>query len=164
MESKTIYFISGLGADERAFERINEFADYQKVYLNGIPFVKGEGLKKYTTRLISNHNIGVNDVLIGLSFGGLVAQQIAALTPINTVVLISSFRSDLDLKPLWQSLLKFRVYYLMPPFRIALMSKVVRKWFNVRTKEGIVSIEVMVSESDLKMVKWSMEEMRKAKQ
>ncbi|MCH7534361.1 MAG: alpha/beta hydrolase [Bacteroidetes bacterium] len=163
MEGRTIYFISGLGADERAFDRLDDFDGWEKVFLKWIPNESGEDIAHYAKRLLGNHHVKSTDVIIGLSFGGLLALGIAKRNHVKSVILISSLRSVKDLKPLWRFMLMTRSYHFIPSFKIAFISKMIRNWFNVRSNQGIKTLEAMVKDSDPKLVKWSIEQIRRAK-
>jgi len=159
---KKIFFISGLGADKRAFNRIEEFNGYEKIFIDWEPNQKSESLQVYSQRLFSGTNISDEDILIGLSFGGLIAQEIAYLLSIKKVLLISSFRDANDLKPLLKKLLNLRFHYLIPNFRISFFSVIIRNWFNVNSSEGKNILNQMVDSTNPILMKWSMEKIRES--
>ena len=64
---------------------------------------KDESLESYAKRIISKYNITNQDLVVGLSFGGLIAQQIAELIGSKQVILISSFRTKESPRILRQS-------------------------------------------------------------
>jgi len=94
-----IHFISGLGADERVF---------QFLHLNGFEqhFVKWESpfhhesLQSYCKRLIIQLDLTNDVVLIGVSFGGIIAQEIAKLILVKKVIIVSSIKSPSEFD--WQ--------------------------------------------------------------
>lgn len=159
---KKIFFISGLGADRRAFDLIEEFPEYQKVFIDWIPNTKNENLTSYSKRIVNGISFSEQDTIIGLSFGGLIAQQIAKMHPIDKIILVSSFRDKKDLKPILQTLLNLRLYYLIPNFRISFLSKLIRSWFNVRSKSGQHLLDQMVNQMSPKFMKWAMEKIRES--
>ena len=46
---KKLYLISGLGADKRAFEKIQEINGYQYVFIDWIPNLPNESFKSYVS-------------------------------------------------------------------------------------------------------------------
>ena len=86
-------------------------------FLDWIPNLPEETFSNYITRLLANHKAGENDVVIGLSFGGLAAIEIAKQTPIKKVILLSSFKDKSGLKPHLQFLLSLRLYHIIPNFK-----------------------------------------------
>lgn len=89
------YFISGLGADKKAFQNIRLSPDYEPVFLDWIAPEKNESLAHYSSRfseLIKNNE---DFVLIGLSFGGMIASEIARIKkPLKTIIISSLATAD----------------------------------------------------------------------
>ena len=95
---KTIYCISGLGADEKAFSRLS-IEGYQLQIINWLKPLSNETLQQYATRM--REPIKENDpILIGLSFGGIMCTEIAKQIPVQKIIIISSIKSSNEM-PLW---------------------------------------------------------------
>lgn len=92
---KTIYLFSGLGADYRAFQnlKLNGFVIQHITW--EIP-LQNESLIAYAQRLIPQITAKY-PVFIGLSFGGIVATEVAKLIPVEKLILISSVATRNDL-------------------------------------------------------------------
>lgn len=95
------YCISGLGADFRLFSRLN----LPHISLHDLPWMTnqpGEAIAHYAGRMkaLIQHD---DPILIGVSFGGMMAIEIAKLYPTATVILISSIR-DHHQRPRWMTL------------------------------------------------------------
>lgn len=85
---KHIYCISGFGADERVFGKV-DFGDNDVHYIQWKIPEKNETIGSYARRM--RNEISHSDpVLIGLSFGGMMAIEIAKLVPVEKIILISS--------------------------------------------------------------------------
>lgn len=83
-----VYFISGLGADRRAFSLL-DLSFCEPVFVDWISPEPHESLRHYALRLRS----GIPDpapVIVGLSFGGMLATEIALAEPGARVIIISS--------------------------------------------------------------------------
>ena len=78
MEKISVYFMPGLAANASIFERISLPADQFDTYFMEweIPFEK-ESLKEYAHR-ISKKITHKNPVLVGVSFGGILVQEMTA--------------------------------------------------------------------------------------
>ena len=99
MIKPTIYTIPGLGFDFRIFSRLN-LTGYEIHHLNWIEPLPRESINNYAKRMAENiKGISSNCILIGHSFGGIMAQEIAALIPFKKIILISSIKSEKE-KPL----------------------------------------------------------------
>lgn len=110
--AQRIIFFSGMGGDERAFQYL-QLGDVKREYVNWIEPLHEESLRDYALRLIQPVNINANDMLIGLSMGGMVAQEIAAAYPVKKVILISSLRSGETLQPLFTAAQKLKLLNLV---------------------------------------------------
>ncbi|WP_341837484.1 alpha/beta fold hydrolase [Chitinophaga pollutisoli] len=103
MSKRHIYLISGLGADERVFERLVFPADCEVHYLPWItPLNAGEPIGEYAGRM-ARRILHPEPILVGLSFGGMMSIEIARQLPVRQVVLISSVKSRQELPPYYNS-------------------------------------------------------------
>lgn len=94
------YCISGLGADHRLFSRLN-LPGPPPQELPWMTNQPGEPIAHYAGRMnaLIRHD---NPILIGVSFGGMMAIEIAKFYPAATVILISSIR-DHHQRPRWMT-------------------------------------------------------------
>lgn len=157
-----IYFISGLGADSRAFTLIREFEGYQNVFLEWIAPQKNETISAYAERMFVGHELSEQDALIGLSFGGQIALEISKTRPVKKVILLSSFRDKKDLKGSMQFLLNLRLYNLMPNFKMNWFDKLAVSFFGVKTREARDGLLEMFQQTDTKLMKWSLRQIQKS--
>jgi pimeloyl-ACP methyl ester carboxylesterase len=120
-----IYLIPGLGFDHRIFQHL-DFQCGDVRYLDWIDPIKKETIVDYTQRLFAEiADDQEKKVLIGHSFGGVVAQEIAAVKKIDQVILLSSIRSR-DEMPRSMKLAKpFGIHHL---FTKELSVKTVQYW------------------------------------
>ena len=104
------YFISGLGADRTVFRNIHLPSTFEPVHLNWIEPQKNESLPSYAFRLAEKIDPSKPFILIGLSFGGMLAVEISRIYKPKQLILISSIRSAQDLPLLykWAGRLRLR--------------------------------------------------------
>lgn len=115
---KTIYCISGLGADEKAFSKLH-IEGYQLKVINWIQPFKDEPLHNYATRMLAFIE-EENPILMGLSFGGIMSIEIAKQISVQKIILISSVKTKNEL-PLWMKLVaktKLHKIYSMRSYKI----------------------------------------------
>ena len=117
-----VYFISGLGADERVFQ----FLDLSRIdhkFIQWIEPQQKENLIVYCEKLIAQIDTTQEVILIGLSFGGIVAQEISKIIPCKKVMIISCIKSIQELS--WQ--LKFvrqtQIHRIVPHWLLALSNR-----------------------------------------
>jgi pimeloyl-ACP methyl ester carboxylesterase len=97
-ELKKIYCISGLGADEKAFARIR-LPGYQLVVLPWLMPQKNETMEQYAKRMAAEVDTE-NPILMGLSFGGMMAIEMDKWLAAKKIVLISSIGNRYEM-PRW---------------------------------------------------------------
>lgn len=91
--TEKIYLIPGLGFDYRIFDGLKLKAESVN-YIEYLDPLKNENLQNYVFRLIElNLDSSYSITLIGHSFGGVIAQEIANQITIKKIILISSIKS-----------------------------------------------------------------------
>jgi len=132
---KIIYCISGLGADERAFSRL-QFAGYQFVFLPWLTPLPAESITDYASRMRKDITTE-NPILMGLSFGGMMSIEIAKQLPVEKIILISSIKSDKEL-PQWMKVAgALQLNKLLPMRSFKLTEPIQNKMLGIRTAEEI---------------------------
>jgi pimeloyl-ACP methyl ester carboxylesterase len=89
---KTVYLLPGLGATGDAFKFL-DFQDYERRVIQWIQPEKGEKLDAYVDRLKEQIEDPENSMLCGLSFGGIVAIELAKRLPVRKTIIISSVKT-----------------------------------------------------------------------
>lgn len=117
-----IYCISGFGADERVFSKL----DFKHHIFHYIPWLEPqqkEDIEHYARRMSKkiHHD---SPVLVGLSFGGIISIEIAKIINTSKVILISSVKSFHEI-PLWMRLsAKLKLDKLVPLKSFALIEPI----------------------------------------
>lgn len=86
----TIYFLSGLGANYSAFKYLTFPSNVQTVFIDWLPPVKNETLREYAKRIAEKINTEESFILVGLSFGGILATEVMEFVQPQKTILISS--------------------------------------------------------------------------
>lgn len=136
-----IYFLSGLGADESVFIGL-DLPGVERVYLNWVePFPK-ESIEAYAQRM-ADRITEPNPLIIGLSFGGMMAMEIAKLIPVQQLILISSAKTSKELPPYFKVCRYLPLHKVLPLQSVANSDQLMGFFFGVRTlaqKERLKSI------------------------
>ena len=101
----------GMAANCQIFENIKLDSElYSLNYLEWLEPKKLETLENYTKRLCVRitHK---NPILIGVSFGGIIVQEIAKQIPCEKVIIISSVKDPSEFPPRIQWAKKYKLYY-----------------------------------------------------
>lgn len=154
--SKTIYIFSGLGADKRAFQFIN-FYEHKPVFINWITPLHNESIESYAAR-ISSTITAPNPVLIGLSFGGIMAVEAAKLIRPEKVILISSVRSKNEIPFIYKFAGGLSLHKMMPA---ALMKKVnfITCWlFGIKSNAEKKILSAILKDTNPDFLSWAIDQ------
>ncbi len=86
-----LYFIPGVATNSSVFANL-DLPNYEMVFLDWIQAGKGESIQAYAKRMAQRVTTE-NPVLVGYSFGGMIAIEMAKHLPDATVILISSIKN-----------------------------------------------------------------------
>lgn len=114
MEKISVYFMPGLAANASIFERISLPEDQFDTYFMEweIP-LDNETLSEYAQR-ISKKVIHENPVLVGVSFGGILVQEMAQFLNPSKIIIISSVKSNLEFPTAFKLAKQTKAYKLIP--------------------------------------------------
>lgn len=150
---KTIYCISGLGADERAFSKLKVDGYELKV----IPWLmpeKNETIIHYATRMRTGIT-GKNPILMGLSFGGMVCTEIARQIPVQKIIIISSIKSSKEI-PLWmKTVAALRLNKIVPLKSTKLTQPIQNRMLGVQSDEEKKLVASLRQQADLPYTNWA---------
>jgi hypothetical protein len=128
-----IYCISGFGADERVFSKLN-FSGNNISFIQWETPLKKESIEEYAKRITGKIS-AENPVLIGLSFGGIMAIEISKIIKTNKVILISSVKTFHEM-PVWMRISgKFNLDKIFPLKSFSLIEPVENYNLGLETEE-----------------------------
>ena len=96
MSEIAVYCMPGMAASPKIFEYINLPKPYKLHLLSWILPMKEESLSAYAKRM-SERVSAVDSVLIGVSFGGVLVQEMAKHIQVRKVIIVSSIKSRNEL-------------------------------------------------------------------
>jgi pimeloyl-ACP methyl ester carboxylesterase len=152
---KTIYCISGLGADERAFSRL-QVTGYNLQVIAWLRPLPNETITQYATRM--SEGIAVNEpiILMGLSFGGFICTEIAKQLDVKKIIIISSIKQKIEL-PSWMRLAGYLKINKIVPVRqsFKITEPIQNKILGVNTAEEKMMINELRRNADKIYTKWA---------
>lgn len=119
-----VYFLSGLGADKTFFQSL-DLSFCEPFFIDWINPLKKESLSSYAAR-IKKSFMEDDATVVGLSFGGMLATEIAKQNPNTYSILISSAKTRFEI-PSW-----YRAGKYIPLQHLAPES--FQRWFMLRMK------------------------------
>jgi len=149
------YFISGLGAGKKAFQRIKLPESFEPVYLDWITPEKDESLRNYARRFSSLIKNDDAFVLIGLSFGGMLASEIARLrNPMKTII-ISSIGCANELPWYFKRAGRIGLHRAVP-IKLLKAGTIIKNMIGAASKEDKAIIIDYAKFADPALVRWSL--------
>ena len=159
MSDKTaIYLIPGLGAGSEIFEYLTFPEDRYEVHALEwlIPESEKESLESYAIRMAASVKEDM-PVLIGVSFGGVLAQEMSKLFPTKKVIIISSLKKRSELPKRLKLLQKLGLYKLLPTRRISKIDDFSRFNFHQTVKRKAELYNRYMRVRNEKYLNWAIE-------
>ena len=152
---KQVFLLSGLGADKRVFE----FLDLRDYTLHHVIWVKPlpkETTTEYASRLLPQIT-RAKPVLLGVSFGGMVALEIAKLISVERIILISSAISPRAIPAYFRLMSKLNIQKLMSEAALKRPNEVLYWLFGITQKEHKSLLAAIMNDTDVTFFKWAIE-------
>lgn len=150
-----LYLLPGLGFDHRIYRNL-ALDNYKHTFYDWIDPEPGESIQNYAARLSTGMTTTEPVVLIGHSFGGMVAQEIAAIRKVDLIILVSSARSSEEIPYHFKLAHKFNLQRF---FSRELTLKSFKFWgstFDYTTPEEQALFKSMVGNQSNQFLKWAL--------
>lgn len=152
---RKIYCISGLGADERLFKNL-QLPGAELVYLNWMSYHTTESVVAYAKKM-SVQVEEPNPVLMGVSFGGMLAVEMAKQLQATQVFLISSARSGSDFPFPYHLAGFFKLTHLIPGVLIKSPTKLIDYLFGVQSTTDRELLHDYLHNADPHYIRWALQ-------
>ncbi|MBC5841280.1 alpha/beta hydrolase [Flavobacterium sp. F-380] len=157
MNKVHVYFMPGLAASSAIFERIELPEEAFEIHLLEweIPLPQ-ESLSDYAKRIADKitHKM---PVLIGVSFGGILVQEIAVHIKARKVIIISSVRSNLEFPRRLKLAKTTKAYKLIPMTLILNLENLAKFSFGEKINQRLKLYEKFLSVRDIGYLEWAVE-------
>lgn len=148
-----IYLFSGLGTDERVFQNL-DFSKYAITFVKWIEPTKNETIESYAKNL-AKQIIHSNPILIGLSFGGIMAVEVAKQISTKKVILIASAKNKKEI-PIYFRFLGWISIDALVPTSILKKSNFLSYWFfGVETEADKLMLKEILLDTNPIFLKWA---------
>ena len=154
-----VYFMSGLAASPKIFENIAlSKSQFEIHYLEWIIPVDNETLEAYALRM--THNIKhENVVLLGVSFGGVLVQEMSKHIKVRKLIIVSSVKSVSEL-PRHMLLAKITKAYKLVPTQLASNIDVLAKYaYGTKVSKRLELYKKYLSVNNSKYLSWAIKNM-----
>ncbi|WP_223034984.1 alpha/beta hydrolase [Hanstruepera marina] len=154
-----VYFMPGMAASPKIFENIKlPESQFEMHFLEWIIPNQKESIQDYALRIAEDikHD---NPVLVGVSFGGVLVQEISKHVKASRLIVISSVCSKYEL-PKRMKIARKTKAYIMAPTSVASKIDVFAKYaFGSNVKKRLELYKTYLSVNDKRYLDWAIKEM-----
>jgi pimeloyl-ACP methyl ester carboxylesterase len=154
----TVYFISGLGADERAFQRLSLPKEWKIKHLKWLDVAPSDTLESYVLKFSKLIDDSEGFALVGLSFGGIMATELNKIIQPKATILLSSITTKYELPRVYKWLGIVKVNRLVPSFMLNRVFPFTHWYFGTKTKEEKILLEKIIHDTPPLFLKWAINE------
>jgi hypothetical protein len=152
-----LYFISGLGVDERVFQRLKLAPEFAVHYLKWIKPLKKESITNYEKRLSKEIDQSKPFSIVGLSFGGMLAIEMNQF--VKTIIISSANYTEV---PWYIRCLRFvPLYKWIPGWLITKPNRAFYNVIGIKTNEEDLLMRKLLADTDIGLLKWSIDKIIK---
>ena len=146
--------LSGLGADSRVFDFL-DLSNYNIHFIEWIDPHENEPIEAYARRLKVNIK-KENPILLGISFGGMMAIEIGKQIRAEKIIIISSAKTRRSIPANFISR-KLKLHTLLPA-RFLLKPNVILYWlFGIKSKDERALLRSILRDTDEKFFCWAVD-------
>lgn len=157
MSKIPVYLMPGLAASAAIFERIAlPEVTFEIVLLEWEIPLDQETLPDYAKRMTEKIK-HPNPVLIGVSFGGILVQEMAAFVQVRKVIIISSVKSNLEFPRRMKIAKTTKAYKLIPMSLILNIENLAKFSFGAKVNQRLKLYEKFLSVRDIRYLDWAIE-------
>jgi pimeloyl-ACP methyl ester carboxylesterase len=158
-----VYFISGLGADRRAFQKIRLNDSFRVQHVEWIEPYQGETLSAYVKRLMEQIDLDSPFSLVGLSFGGVIAVEMAKVSKPEKIIILSSLSRSNELPKKFKLIGALNLHRLIPAPVYKKPTKIIAWFFGAKTNSDRKLLYEIFEDSSAVFLKWAVDKLLKWK-
>lgn len=149
-----IYLFSGLGVAERAFQKL-DFSGYECILIRWTEPLQRESMAAYALRLCKQVP-DKDPILVGISFGGMVAIEVAKHLHAAKVILIASAKTRTELPGYYRLAGKLGLPHIVPATWIKHPNAITYWFFGVQLPEERRLLKQILNDTDPAFLKWAL--------
>ncbi|MFY7733391.1 MAG: alpha/beta hydrolase [Bacteroidia bacterium] len=159
--AKELFLFSGLGADERIFQNIN-FKNNKATFIKWIDPLNNETIENYALR-ISKQITAESSILIGVSFGGMMAIEVAKHIKTDKIIIISSVKNKYEIPFYFRWAAAINLHNLLPVNYLK-TANIISYWlFGANTQTEKTLLKAILNETNGTFLKWALDKIGKWK-
>ncbi|MBB6005014.1 alpha/beta hydrolase [Arcicella rosea] len=152
---KSIYIFSGLGADERVFKKL-DFSGFDVTFIHWVIPNSNETIETYALRLTEQIKTN-NPILIGLSFGGMMATEVAKLIDTEKIIIIASAKTQQEIPFYYRFAGMLKLHRLIPTVVLKTPNFFSNWLFGTSDKEDKEILASIMLDTDEVFLTWAID-------
>jgi pimeloyl-ACP methyl ester carboxylesterase len=149
-----IFIFSGLGADHRIFHKMN-FQSFEPVFIHWLEPLPKETIQEYALR-ISAQITEPNPIVIGISFGGIMAIEVSKFLPFQKLILLASAKTKHEIPLLYRFLGKLKVPLFFPMNWLKKANRLSYFVFGVSKAEDRQILDAIYRDTSPNYLRWAL--------
>lgn len=126
--------------------------------------IQSETLHNYCQRLIRQIDTSGKVILAGVSFGGIVAQEIAKIIPVEKLIIISSIKTANEFNWQLKAVQKLQLYRWVPSRFLKWSNRLTGNfYFSVENEGEAKMLSGIIADTDRNFMKWAIAEIMRWK-
>lgn len=150
-----IYGISGLGADERVFHKVNLYLKEPVTYVPWLEPQSNEPLRHYAHRMAETLESSEPFALVGVSFGGMLSSEITKILSPKRTILVSSAACRKELPAYFRGAGKLHLVPYIPESLLKIPRPLLDVISSLKVKEDRQLMNDIMQDTDPKFLKWA---------
>lgn len=150
-----IYCLSGLGADKRVYQFL-DLPGVELVHIEWVTPAPNERLEDYAFRLSENIDDSAPFYLMGLSFGGMLATEIAKIKKPQKLIILSSILGKHEVPTLHRFAADIKLHKIMPANLLKTPNIFTYMAFGLETPESKELLKQILNDTDPDFFVWAL--------
>ncbi len=152
---KPVYLLSGLGADKRVFDFL-KLDDVELIHIEWVRPEESESIEVYTKRILTQITTD-KPILIGVSFGGIIATEIAKQIDCEKIIFVSSATTKADIPLLYRVAGQLRIHKLIPTSLFMHVNTIIYWFFGITNDSEKQLLKKIIQTTDQAFFKWAID-------
>lgn len=152
---RDIYLLSGLGADKSAFNFI-DLSGFNANHIEWVNPAENEQIENYAKRLSKQIQTD-NPIVIGVSFGGIMAIEIAKLVKTEKIIVISSVKTKHEIPIYFRFMGYIKIHRLIPIRFFKQVNRLTYWFFGIKTKNEKELLMTIIKKTDTNFLRWAID-------
>ncbi|QAA83051.1 alpha/beta hydrolase [Aequorivita sp. H23M31] len=158
-DKSIVYFVPGMAAGSEIFNNIRfPESQYEIRVLEWLIPEKNESLTEYAYRM-SLRIKDPNAILIGVSFGGVVVQEMSQFLSLKKLIIISSVKNRFELPRRMKIAAWTKLYKLAPTSLVLIVEDLTKFSIGPKSKKRLAMYQQYLHVRDRQYLRWALEKM-----